>query len=146
MVTASPDYVIDMLTDQPPSVSFLKPGRDTRVTSVEEVFTEVEARDDYGVRRLELIYSVNGAPESTLVLQSGGQRSLRNATGTHTFFLEEWSLEPGDFVSYYARATDGLIALRAGYPSACLGSVTEYKAPANYHWRTDTPEKKASMP
>jgi hypothetical protein len=38
-------------------------------------------------------------------------------------------------------ATDGLIALRAGYPSACLGSVTDYKAPANYHWRTDVPER-----
>ena len=35
-------------------------------------------------------------------------------------------------------ATDGLIALKAGYTSACLGSVTEYKAPANYHWPTDT--------
>jgi hypothetical protein len=34
-------------------------------------------------------------------------------------------------------ATDGLYALKAGYPSACLGSVTEYKAPSNYHWRTD---------
>jgi hypothetical protein len=37
-------------------------------------------------------------------------------------------------------ATDGLIALKQGYPCACLGSVTDYKAPANYHWRTDTPE------
>lgn len=37
-------------------------------------------------------------------------------------------------------ATDGLHALRAGYPSAFLGSVTEYKAPANYHWPSDTPE------
>jgi hypothetical protein len=37
-------------------------------------------------------------------------------------------------------ATDGLIALKLGYPSACLGSVTDYKAPANYHWRTDTAE------
>jgi hypothetical protein len=35
-------------------------------------------------------------------------------------------------------ATDGLVALKAGYPSLCLGSVTEYKAPANYHWWTDT--------
>jgi Peptidase family M28 len=35
-------------------------------------------------------------------------------------------------------ATDGLIALKHGYPCACLGSVTEYKAPANYHWKTDT--------
>jgi hypothetical protein len=37
-------------------------------------------------------------------------------------------------------ATDGLIALKQGYPCACLGSVTDYKAPANYHWRTDTAE------
>jgi hypothetical protein len=37
-------------------------------------------------------------------------------------------------------ATDGLHALKQGYPCACLGSVTDYKAPANYHWRTDTPE------
>ena len=35
-------------------------------------------------------------------------------------------------------ATDGLHALKRGYPCACLGSVTAYKAPANYHWRTDT--------
>jgi Peptidase family M28 len=37
-------------------------------------------------------------------------------------------------------ATDGLVALKAGYPCACIGSVTEYKAPANYHWRTDVAE------
>jgi hypothetical protein len=37
-------------------------------------------------------------------------------------------------------ATDGLIALKAGYPCACLGSVTDYKAPANYHWPSDTPD------
>jgi Zn-dependent M28 family amino/carboxypeptidase len=36
-------------------------------------------------------------------------------------------------------ATDSLYALKAGYPSACLGSVTEYKAPSNYHWPTDVP-------
>jgi hypothetical protein len=37
-------------------------------------------------------------------------------------------------------ATDGLVALKAGYPSACIGSVTDYKVPANYHWHTDTAE------
>ena len=37
-------------------------------------------------------------------------------------------------------ATDGLHALKQGYPCACLGSVTDYKAPSNYHWHTDTPE------
>jgi len=37
-------------------------------------------------------------------------------------------------------ATDGLIALRAGYPTAAIGSVTELKVPSNYHWPTDTAE------
>ena len=36
-------------------------------------------------------------------------------------------------------ATDGLIALRAGYPTAALASVDDLKVPANYHWPTDTP-------
>jgi hypothetical protein len=35
-------------------------------------------------------------------------------------------------------ATDALIALKAGYTCACLGSVTDYKAPSNYHWPSDT--------
>jgi Peptidase family M28 len=34
--------------------------------------------------------------------------------------------------------TDGLYPLRYGYQCASLGSVTEYKAPANYHWPSDT--------
>jgi hypothetical protein len=34
--------------------------------------------------------------------------------------------------------TDGLYPLRYGYQSASLGSVTDYKAPSNYHWPTDT--------
>ena len=36
-------------------------------------------------------------------------------------------------------ATDGLIAMRAGYPSASIGSVTKYKFPSNYHSPLDTP-------
>jgi len=36
-------------------------------------------------------------------------------------------------------ATDGLIALKAGYRSAALGSVDAYKVPSNYHAPTDVP-------
>lgn len=38
----------------------------------------------------------------------------------------------------FRNATDGLIALRAGYPTVAIGSVTRLKVPANYHWPTDT--------
>jgi hypothetical protein len=37
-------------------------------------------------------------------------------------------------------ATDGIIALRAGYPVVTLASVEDTKLPLNYHWPTDTPE------
>jgi Zn-dependent M28 family amino/carboxypeptidase len=40
----------------------------------------------------------------------------------------------------FRNATDALIALNAGYEVAMLGSVTDQKAPANYHWPTDTAE------
>ena len=45
---ASPQYTIDVLTDQPPSVSFAKPGRDTSASSIEEVYVEAQAEDDFG--------------------------------------------------------------------------------------------------
>jgi hypothetical protein len=101
---ASPDYAITVLKDQPPSVAFVKPGRDSKVTPIEEVFAEVKAEDDFGVANLELVYSVNGGEEKTLALHKGAPRKFVSAG--HTFFLEELGLSPGDFVSYYARVKD----------------------------------------
>ena len=40
----------------------------------------------------------------------------------------------------FRNATDGVIALLAGYRTATLGSVDEFKIPSNYHWPTDTAE------
>ncbi|MEA2330719.1 MAG: hypothetical protein QOH58_857 [Thermoleophilaceae bacterium] len=37
-------------------------------------------------------------------------------------------------------ATDGLVALRAGYPTCTLGGVDDTKFPSNYHWPSDTPD------
>jgi hypothetical protein len=38
-------------------------------------------------------------------------------------------------------STDGVIPMRAGYRTALLGSVEPWKAPSNYHWPTDTPDR-----
>ncbi len=51
---ASPQYTIDALADQPPTVSIAKPGRDTQASPIEEVFVEARADDDYGVKDLDL--------------------------------------------------------------------------------------------
>jgi hypothetical protein len=104
-VAGSPRYLIDAIDDRGPSVRISKPGHDVRPTNVEEVFVEASAEDDFGVSRLELVYSVNAGEEHTIPLLAAS-RPLTEASASHTFFLEEMDLQPGDLVSYFARVTD----------------------------------------
>jgi hypothetical protein len=104
-VDASPKYSIDVLADQPPAISFTKPGRDTSASPIEEVFLEAKAEDDYGIGSLDLVYSVNGGPEKTVKLFNGSKRMTAVSAG-HTLYLEELEVKPGDSISYYARAFD----------------------------------------
>lgn len=106
LLTASLNYAIDVLPDRPPSVTFTRPGRDQRVLAVDEVFTEARAEDDYGIAKLEVVYSVNGGPEKVVPLHRATTRTVKDLTAGHTFMLEEFALQPGDLVSYFARATD----------------------------------------
>ena len=106
LVPASPQYTIDVLNDQPPSLSFTRPGRDTRATALEEFFIEARANDDYGIRQLELVFSVNGGEEQTVELFGSGAAPLSEVSAGYTFFLEEYELVPGDIISYYAKARD----------------------------------------
>ncbi len=85
---------------------FDKPGRDKKATNLEEVFTQARAEDDYGVVSMDLHFSVNGGEEKKVNLQQLTRESARSLTGAYTFFLEEYKLIPGDFISYYAKARD----------------------------------------
>ncbi len=105
LMAASPNYAIEVLPDRAPTARISFPGRDTRVTSVEEPIIEVNAADDLGIGQLELLYSVNGGPEQTVLLHGGAQRPT-DVTASHTLFLEELGLRPGDLIAYYARARD----------------------------------------
>ncbi len=103
---ASDEFLIRALDDQPPLVSFKKPGRDQKVTNIQEVFTEVKVQDDYGIRKAGIHFSINGDSEQEVALNKpSGSRSF---VTSHTFYLEEFGLLPGDFVSYYARAEDAI--------------------------------------
>ncbi len=108
LVNASPQYTIDVLEDQAPSVSIAKPGRDTTASPIEELAVEARADDDFGVRQLELIYSVNGGPEQIKKLVDSKTKALPEVSAAHTFYLEELKVAPGDSVSYFARATDNI--------------------------------------
>src|SRR4029079_7538681 len=62
--------------------------------------------DDFGVKQLDLIYSVNGGAEKAVSLYGKGAQPLPPVSAGHTVYLEESGVKPGDFVSYYAKAYD----------------------------------------
>jgi hypothetical protein len=107
-VPGSVQYAVEALDDRAPTVFIDRPGRDVRVTNVEEVTIAARASDDYGVGRLELRYTVNGGDERAVVLADSTRRGTPELRAAHTLFLEELGLVPGDLVSYHAVAVDGV--------------------------------------
>ena len=98
------EYFIHVLNDRPPDVRILRPAGDRQVTRLEEVTIEARADDDYGVGSFDLVYSVRGGAEKAVPLS--GERSPLSVTGRHTLYLEDLDVQPGDFVTYYARVRD----------------------------------------
>lgn len=109
-VRISDDYFIEVRPETPPVVKIIKPGRDARVSPIEEVVVEVEAADDYGLRGLDLFYSVNGGEEKQVnLLPRAGSREGRGST---LIALEDYKLEPGDVIALYASARDARASTR----------------------------------
>ena len=105
-VAGAPDYRIDVLRDQGPSISFSRPGRDIQVSSIEEVFLETRADDDLGVAEISLVYSVNGGPSDTVQIHTSAGVPLTEVTAGHTVFMEDYELEVGDLISYHGIVRD----------------------------------------
>ncbi len=105
-IVGAPDYQIDVLADQEPSISFSKPGRDIEVSSVEEVFIEARADDDLGIAEVLWVRSVNGGPPDTVRIYASTETPLTEVTVGHTVFLEDHELETGDLIAYHGVARD----------------------------------------
>ena len=125
------EYAIKAIPDAVPEVVIKEPGRDIKTTKLGEVEISVEATDDYGIAALKLMYRV-GADElqefvmesstSTSVVEQGAANAVRHrvAGGSYTFYLEEFDLEPGDIISYYAHAIDNNTRTGPGEASSDL--------------------------
>jgi hypothetical protein len=83
-----------------------------------------------------------GSPELTLI-EGEGMLRMRDYPEDFKSLVADCAAASGVHLRRGLRlrnSTDGLIALRAGYPTTAIGSVTKLKVPANYHWPTDTAE------
>ena len=103
-VRLSEDFFVEAKKDREPVVKIRRPGRDAKVSPMEEVSVEVEAEDDFGLQDVQLKYSVNGAPEKSVALMNG--KNLKQVNGRTMLSLEDFKLVPGDVVSIYAVARD----------------------------------------
>jgi hypothetical protein len=77
------------------------------------------------------------------VVEGEGMLRMRYYTGETRERLARAGLDAGVELARGLRtvaATDGLIALRAGYPTCTLGGVDDTKFPLDYHWPSDTPD------
>jgi hypothetical protein len=98
------EYFIRTLEDRPPDVRIVRPAGDKQVTPIEEVAVEARADDDFGIAAFDLVYSVRGGEEKVVPFARDGSGMTVN--GQRTVYLEDLGVEPGDFVTYYARARD----------------------------------------
>ncbi len=105
------EYTIKALPDNVPEVVIKEPGRDVKASKLEEVEIVAEATDDFGVDKLNLMYRIGAGELKEIPLESTGENAdvgsgkhLRS--GTYTFYLEEFDIEPGEVISYYAHAID----------------------------------------
>ena len=99
------EYFVRVMDDRPPDVRILRPASDQQITPLEEVAIEARAEDDYGLSRFELVYSVAGRESKVVPFARTSGTDLARL-GTHTLAAEDLGVQPGDVVTYYARARD----------------------------------------
>jgi myosin heavy subunit len=106
------EYFVHALPDQAPLLTIEKPGRDVKATMVEEVPVQIQVEDDYGLTSLNLHYTVNGDDEHVVSLpvrksaEGDGIGALQKLAASHLFYLEDFTVQPGDFITYYLQAND----------------------------------------
>jgi len=107
-VAASSEFRITALDDKHPGVSIQSPGRDMKVSMIEEPVMKIRATDDQGIDKLELVLSVNGSAEQRINLgdEAESPGANRELSAEHTLYLEDLNLIPGDLISYYVQARD----------------------------------------
>jgi acetylornithine deacetylase/succinyl-diaminopimelate desuccinylase-like protein len=81
--------------------------------------------------------------EHLIVLEGEGMLKMRDYTSHTREALADAAARAGVSVRrgiQTVAATDAIIALRAGYPTATLAAIEHTKLPLNYHWPNDTPD------
>ena len=97
-------YRVTAIPDEAPTVRLAFPGRDAEVGEEMAVPLQIEAKDDFGLSRMELLYAMNDEREerrTALAFGPGGDVSVQ-----HLWDLSGMNLLPDDRLRYRVRVYD----------------------------------------
>ncbi len=100
----SEPFQIDPIPDRMPSLYLLAPGEQIDLPPEMRVVLEVDCADDFGIRRLDLVYKRNnGAPSRVTAARWQAETEARVL---YPWNLEEITMAPGDRIAYHLELTD----------------------------------------
>jgi hypothetical protein len=99
------EFYLQVLPDRPPEVKVDFPHGDQRVSSLEEVQLQGEARGDFGLLKYGLGFSVAGGPPQFIELGQAAPANTKRQF-THQLALENLGVAVDQVVSYFAWADD----------------------------------------
>jgi len=99
-----PPLQIILHGDEAPQFKLIAPGGDYLATNVASIPIRIDVTDDFGLDSAELVIEVPGNPPLRVAgtFDAGAQKTAL----AHTLELEDFELELGDAILYYAEATD----------------------------------------
>ncbi|MDE0503440.1 MAG: hypothetical protein OXI86_05095 [Candidatus Poribacteria bacterium] len=100
-------YTINAVRDAEPMVELIEPNRDVVLDDSMIARLKINAKDDYGLERLQLVYEVEGNDENPVVVplkQWGTQQT--EAYIEFSWDTDPIGLFPGDVISYHVEAID----------------------------------------
>ena len=101
------EYRVVALQDHPPEIRLLRPGKDTELGEDMRVPLFVEARDDFGVSRIEIRYRLNDFETEGILPFPMDNPGAGEVTRIHVWDLSGLDMLPGDRVVFRLRAYDG---------------------------------------
>lgn len=96
---------LEVLPDEAPNVTVASPGRHSLATPTAKIPIVLEASDDLGVARIELLRNHNQSEDARERVYTADSVQTM-ADGVSMLDLEALGVEPGDTLEYYATATD----------------------------------------
>jgi hypothetical protein len=99
------EVAVNVTKNRPATVAMARPGRDTRVSPLEELSLQAKLADDFGVVRHGVTYTLAEREPAEVVLATNGP-GAKAIEASHMLAFESLKAQPDQLVTYFIWAED----------------------------------------